>query len=180
MVVIGTDQLELQRCPRCGVNQPRLQNVAALQSTDYNGARPRYWVIYKCSSCGGMIMTHAKGGPGQGQAEEILPKPLEIPTKLPDRAREYLKQAINSMAAPAGAVILAASVVDSMLKAKGYKTGSPYSRIDKASDDHLITAEIAEWARRVRLDANEQRHTDESAPLPSEADAQHVIDFAKR
>jgi hypothetical protein len=75
--------------------------------------------------------------------------------------------------------MLTASAVDAMLKAKGLNNGSLYSRIDQAKDDHLITAEMATWAHEVRLDANDQRHADENAPLPNEADATRVITFAQ-
>ena len=37
---------------------------------------------------------------------------------------------------------------------------------------------MATWAHEVRLDANDQRHADEAVPLPTTADAQHVLDFA--
>ena len=53
-----------------------------------------------------------------------------------------------------------------MLKAKNYKDGTLYSRIQQAADDHLITSEMAKWAHQVSLDANEPRHADEAAPLP--------------
>jgi hypothetical protein len=39
--------------------------------------------------------------------------------------------------------MLSASAVDAMLKVKGYKSGSLYSRIDKAAEDHMITSEMA-------------------------------------
>jgi predicted protein tyrosine phosphatase len=65
-----------------------------------------------------------------------------------------------------------------MLKDKGYKEGSLNSRIDQAAKAHLITAEMAAWAHEIRLDANDQRHADEDAALPAEADARKVIDFA--
>jgi len=74
--------------------------------------------------------------------------------------------------------MLAASSVDSMLKLKGYMEGSLYERIEKAVADHLITQDMAKWAHEVRLDANDQRHADEAASLPSQDDAQRVIDFA--
>jgi hypothetical protein len=95
------------------------------------------------------------------------------------RAREYLQQAINSLHAPAGAIMLTASAVDAMLKEKGYKDGSLNSRIDKAAVDHLITQGMATWAHHIRLDANDQRHADEAAPLPSTDEAQRCIDFAQ-
>jgi hypothetical protein len=66
-----------------------------------------------------------------------------------------------------------------MLKAKEYTDGSLYSRINKAAKDHLITQDMAQWAHDVRLDANEPRHADEEAPLPSQEDAQRCLDFAQ-
>ncbi len=66
-----------------------------------------------------------------------------------------------------------------MLKEKGLAEGNLFSRIDAAAESHLITREMAAWALEVRLDANDQRHADESADFPDEADAQKSIDFAK-
>jgi hypothetical protein len=37
---------------------------------------------------------------------------------------------------------------------------------------------MARWAHQVRLDANDQRHADEAAPLPGSKDARRVVDFA--
>ncbi len=65
-----------------------------------------------------------------------------------------------------------------MLKAKGYTEGTLNMRINKAAEDHLITAEMARWAHQVRLDANEPRHADEAAPLPSNEDAKRSCEFA--
>ena len=74
--------------------------------------------------------------------------------------------------------MLTASAVDAMLKDKGYKDGSLYARIGAAAKDNLITNEMASWAHEIRLDANDQRHADENAPLPNSADAEKVIEFA--
>jgi hypothetical protein len=74
--------------------------------------------------------------------------------------------------------MLTASAVDAMLKDKGYKDGSLSARIDAAAKDHLITTEMAAWAHEIRLDANDQRHADEEAILPSAADSAKVIEFA--
>lgn len=103
---------------------------------------------------------------------------MEVAEELPSRAREFLSQAIASLHAPAGAVMLTASAVDAMLKDKGYKDGNLNARIEAAAKDHLITSEMAAWAHEIRLDANDQRHADEGAILPTAADASKVIDFA--
>ncbi len=74
--------------------------------------------------------------------------------------------------------MLAASSVDSMLKERGLSDGVLYARIKAAVERHLITEEMGAWAHDVRLDANDQRHSDDTADLPSVADAQRAVDFA--
>jgi hypothetical protein len=141
----------------------------------YDASNHRVWRVYTCARCGGTTVAAARKW--DTETIEIYPSPLEVESALPARAREYLEQAVNSMHAPAGAVMLAASSVDAMLKAKGYKEGSLYSRIDKAAKDHVITSEMAAWAHEVRLDANDQRHADEGAALPTGDDARRVVEF---
>jgi hypothetical protein len=108
----------------------------------------------------------------------MFPTPIIVDNSIPAKARAYLDQAINSLHAPSGAIMLAASAIDAMLKEKGYKEGSLYSRINTASTDHLITKGMADWAHEVRLDANDERHADDEAILPTDKDAQITVDFA--
>lgn len=65
-----------------------------------------------------------------------------------------------------------------MLKAKGLKEGSLNQRIAEAEKQHLITADMARWAHEVRLDANDERHADEEADLPTPEDADKAVGFA--
>jgi hypothetical protein len=109
---------------------------------------------------------------------EYFPSSAQIADEIPDRPRAYLQQAHESLHAPSGAVMLCASAVDAMLKLKGYTKGNLYSRIDKAASDHAITPDMAAWAHAVRLDANDERHADEAATLPTEEDAKRVLAFA--
>jgi hypothetical protein len=74
--------------------------------------------------------------------------------------------------------MLAASAVDAMLKSKDLSKGTLYERIQEAASKHLITPDMAQWAHDVRLDANDQRHADQQAPLPDLAQAQKCVDFA--
>ena len=53
------------------------------------------------------------------------------------------------------------------------------ARIEEAAKNHLITSEMAAWAHDVRLDANDQRHADVAASLPTTADAQKCVEFAR-
>ena len=167
---------ELERCPHCSVHRPLMGRFHTVQTKDHANRNSRFWSFYKCNNCGGVVT--AAGSQDGSIASEIYPEPRNVDDAIPERARQYLKQAIDSIYAPAGAVMLAASAVDAMLKEKNYKDGSLYKRIEKAVEEHLITPEMATWAHEVRLDANDQRHADDNATLPLEKDAQRVINFA--
>ena len=125
-----------------------------------------------------MVLTVASSFIQNSDITNIWPSPFSVSETLPARAREFLTQAVASLHAPAGAIMLTASAVDAMLKDKGFKDGSLNSRIDAAAKAHLITAEMAAWAHEIRLDANDQRHADEAAALPEAADATKGIEFA--
>ena len=171
-----SNQLELNRCPHCNVDRPNLQFAWSTQTNSHSGGAARFWRVYICSSCGGLVTAAAvKSG---GTITEYYPSGVIIDESISGAAGEYLKQAINTLHAPAGSVMLSASSVDAMLKEKGYTKGNLYSRINKAVDDHLITAEMARWAHDIRLDANDQRHADQHATLPTEGDAKKCVDFA--
>ncbi len=168
-------QLTLSRCPHCSIANPNLQQIHQTETQNHAGSNMRRWRIYKCGNCGGLVTASATQF--DQPAREIFPSSPEINEDIPDRAKSYLEQAVASIHAPAGAVMLAASSVDAMLKEKNYKTGSLYERIEQAVQDNLLTTEMANWAHEVRLDANDQRHADDDATLPNENDAQKVIDF---
>lgn len=173
-------QLILDRCPHCSVAHPRIDFLWQHESKDYRGKSSRIWMTYVCATCGGIVLAVAPTvAQGTADITHMWPAPQAVADELPQRAKDYLSQAVASIHAPVGAVITAASAVDAMLRTKGYKDGNLYSRIDKAAEDHLITNEMAAWAHEIRLDANDQRHADNDAPLPTSEDAQKVIEFAR-
>lgn len=171
------NEITLERCPHCGVARPRMSMTSSFSTTGTTGRNQRYWHTYGCSTCGGVIL--AMTPTNVSDIRKMWPEMLSVSDSVPERAREYLTQALASLHAPAGALMLAASSVDAMLKEKGLKTGSLYSRIDKAADDNLITKDMALWAHEVRLEANDQRHADEGTTLPSREDAERVIEFTQ-
>lgn len=173
--LILAGQLALEQCPHCGVNRPSLTRQAQHISNTFDKQNERYWRMYDCARCGGVVVAAARAW--NGSVEEYYPSEQTVAAELPTRAREYLRQAKASVHAPAGSIMLSASSVDAMLKDRGYKKGSLKSRIREAAEDHLITDDMAQWAHDVRLDANDQRHADEDASLPTPEDAGRVVDF---
>jgi hypothetical protein len=182
MAILLGEALTLERCPHCDVDSPYLKRHNAFPTADHLNENKRTWSTYICRRCGGVVNAFADGenqnGPMVAYYPTVSPPPGSDEA-IPESARKYLGQAHASRnRAPAGAVILAASAVDAMLKKKGYTDGSLYARIDKAATDHLITDGMAKWAHQVRLPANDQRHADEEADFPTAEDAQRSIDFA--
>jgi len=171
-----TKNLELDACPHCSVAKPLLQHTHQLETKNHAGFRLRRWRIYICSNCGGLVTASAANY--DHTVGDSFPKSRTVSEDIPVRARRFLEQAINSLHAPSGAIMLSASAVDAMLKEKKYKTGSLYDRIDKAVEKNLITAAMAEWAHEVRLDANDERHADDDAELPEIEDGERCVDFA--
>lgn len=177
MLRLGT-QLQLERCPHCGVDQPNLTQVSRFETNDHRRDNPRTWAAYACARCGGVTLGWQHQQDSDAQVRELFPPPQDVDEAIPQRGKAYLAQALNSINAPAGAVMLTASAVDAMLKAKGYADGPLHARIDKAAADHVITADMASWAHEVRLDANDHRSADAAASLPTTEDARHAIAFA--
>lgn len=171
-----SQNLVLPRCPHCNVDSPNLFTVHRHETRDHSGANQRRWIFYSCGRCGGVVIASAANF--DQEVREVYPQSPQVDQDLPEKAKAYLEQAFMSINAPAGAVMLAASAVDAMLKDKKYVEGSLYTRIEKAAADHLITEDMAKWAHDVRLDANDQRHADQAGSLPTQTDAKRAIDFA--
>jgi Domain of unknown function (DUF4145) len=175
-MVFLENHLQLERCPYCNTAKPLLAKCADARTQDYGGRNIRLWNFYACGSCGGVVTA---GAPDMDQpVEHLYPTPRIVDESVPHPAKTYLQQAVETIHAPSGSIMLAASAVDAMLKVQGYKDGSLKSRIDAAAKQHLITADMAAWAHDIRLDANEQRHADETVSLPDTADAERCVEFA--
>jgi len=168
--------LLLKRCPHCRVDNPNITDVKRFITNSFDNSNQRHWAIYVCNRCGGVIT--ASSGDPNGVVDELYPRGISVSDYIPERARVFLDQAIDSLGAPSGSIMLAASSIDSMLKNKGYKERSLYSRIKKATDDHLITEGMSKWAHSVRIEANSERHADEISDLPDHQDAKKTVEFA--
>lgn len=171
------DTLQQPRCPHCSIDKPNLKAVMSQFSTFDDTKRVhRDWRVYVCQRCGGPII--AGETPGYG-INEVYPSIPALSDVIPTRVHEYLKQAIESTFAPSGSVMLCACAVDAILKERGYKEGKLYTRIKKAIDEGILTEDMGKWAHQIRLDANDERHADEDATMPTVENARQSIEFAK-
>lgn len=176
---LGFAQLKLGKCPHCGVAHPTLRSIAQSEAFHAFGAvgEPFRWQVYGCQTCGMGVLVGGRGSVGNPEIQWQFPEEPALDGVVPEAARRYLSQATKN--APDGAVLLCASSVDAMLKAKGYPDGSLYARIDQAVADGVLTDDMGAWAHNVRLHSNDARHADLNAAPPSETDAQHCLDFTR-
>ena len=132
-----SDNLTLDRCPHCKVDNPNLKRIHHLTTKNHQGVDQKTWSIYVCARCGRLVSAAALQL--NSEVSEYYPRLDQIDDNIPSPARDYLQQANDTIHAPAGSILLSASSVDSMLKLKGYKEGNLFSRINKAVEDHVIT-----------------------------------------
>ena len=173
----------ISRCPHCSVANPRLTQVWSAQELNRaNNGPKRAWAVWACGTCG-----HAVLGKGEGRrenthiapVEQLFPRPRTAHEDIPPMARTFLQQAYDTLHAPDAAAVMAASAVDAMLKALGYSDGTLYARIDKATEDGVLTKGMAQWAHSVRLEANRPRHADKKSPHLTPEEAKQSVEFTE-
>lgn len=169
--------LSLERCPHCAIVQPQLARISERENNRRGGHRR--WGVYECLTCGGLVVAAARVGDPAHVIIECYPvAPNDPPETIPMRPREYLRQARDLLAQPAGSILLSASAVDAMLKEKGLKDGRLYERIHDAVKQQLVSEDMAQWAHQVGLDPNDPRYAIERPSMPSIEDAQRCLSFA--
>jgi hypothetical protein len=143
------------------------------------------WGAFLCTTCkkvllvefASTIKTHGQF-PHTTEISHSFPQSQTVDETLPATARRYLQQAYESLHAPDAAAVMAASAVDAMLKAQGFKDGTLYARIDAAVQAHILTDGMGKWAHAVRLEANNVRHSDDTDPHVTREEAERVVEFA--
>ncbi len=51
--------LNIKRCPYCGVDKPLMAAQWGNQTTNHSGKNLRWWKVYQCQNCGGLLVATA-------------------------------------------------------------------------------------------------------------------------
>ena len=132
--------------------------------------------------CAGLLLAQgAKAHPDNAQApiEALYPTARRAAAEIPETARRFLQEAMETLHAPDAAAVMAGGAVDAMLKHLGFTEGSVYSDINQAVSDHILTPAMGKWAHKVRVDANRPRHADTEDPFVSVPEAHQSVDFCR-
>src|SRR5207302_8403423 len=78
-----TPQLALDRCPHCGVAKPTATAVHHFQTASHDNREGRFWRVYQCTTCGGVITAASPYGI-DGVITEVYPKTLQVHDSIPD------------------------------------------------------------------------------------------------
>jgi hypothetical protein len=163
-----------------------LEFNAVRQRTDHNGVKKKTtfrgcWATFTTTCCGGLLLAVGPKGNAAADApiQTLYPSARIAAAEIPDPARRYLQQAMETLHAPDAAAVMAGSAVDAMLKHFKLTDGSVYKRIDEAVSQHILTAAMGDWAHEVRLGSNRPRHSDAENPHISPQQAQQSVEFAE-
>ena len=152
--------MELKRCPHCGVENPKMVNTAGFKGNSRTSDRS--WGTYACSQCDGIVLACTRQLFDQIASFYHQQPEHAVDEAFPPRAKAFFEQAVSSLNAPAGSVMLAASAVAAMLKEVGYSEGSLFSRLEQAADDKVISEDMVQWASWVGLDKDEDDDEDDA------------------
>lgn len=175
---------KIERCPHCSVASPAWDRIFS-GNQDKSGPRIGHYAyaLHLCRTCKRPVLQlfHYRGT-GNGIRQQLIaafPENRAVDASLPEAAGRFLQQAVDTLHAPDGSMMLSASAIDAMLKDKGYKSGTLHKRIEQATDDGQLIAELADWAHGIRLDANAVRHADDEFEETSPEAAKQAVEFAK-
>ena len=79
--------LIIDRCPHCSVANPNLIKQHAVETKDHANQNKRWWYIYKCTRCGGIVT--ASGVDDSQPVLEIYPESRKVIDDIPDMILDH-------------------------------------------------------------------------------------------
>ena len=90
-------QLELHKCPHCGVDKPLLTMMLTKFSTHrHSGGNQRFWAAFNCVTCGGVVLAGSKQD--EGDITEMYPSEIKETfdcSHLPEDVAEDFTEALT-------------------------------------------------------------------------------------
>src|SRR5881392_3531759 len=107
----GAHLAGVQRCPHCGVANPNMVGIWA-SNGPLGRATPGLvyrWAVYVCTSCGGAVLAKGRGDENnpQGEVTALFPPEKMAHEDIPNPARRFLQQALETLHAPDAAAVMA-------------------------------------------------------------------------
>jgi len=90
------NHLELEECSHCNVAKPLLIKAWDYETHNHSGDNRRYWKVYLCRSCGGLITTASLNS--AGNVIEMYPAGIKETfefTYLPEQIAEDFQEALD-------------------------------------------------------------------------------------
>jgi len=181
-IILLEKTLAISRCPHCDIAKPYLFEVHSEYDEGSTYSNPILSKVYKCSACHKLVTAWGYAIPRmpmEVDVVEFFPPLKTVDSSLPKKAAAFLNDAIATVAHPSACVMACASSIDEMLKQRGLTEGTLNTRINEAKKAGILTEDMAIWAHKIRLDANDQRHADLNADIPTVEQAKQLVEFAE-
>lgn len=179
--------LPLEQCPYCGVRNPLMSAMEIITSADNSRTKVRTWALHNCSACAGVTLAECRNIKTtvydeyyHFEIDGIIPAVDQFSITLPQPIRRALEQASETLAQPELSIISSSRAVDLILQERGLTDDSTlHQKLEKAVGEQIITPDMFEWAKHVRLQANRQRHPSDDSTIPDRREADSCLFFAK-
>ena len=175
-------ELILDRCPYCNIAKPFMAHISSHMIAKEHEVLLHILDIYECSSCHNFIIHKQIPKIYFGDTEFIsliIPKEKTYDKNIPDKARNDLTAAYETLHQPKASIIMSSRAVETMLQIKGYNDNYLNDKIIAAHGAGILTDDMKKWADEVRLDANKERHAALADNPPSKEDAERTLSFAE-
>ena len=175
---IKDNKFHIDSCPHCQINKPNLQQVYNANFRDSENSKKGTWYVFCCNNCYKLV-TVETAFDSPTNITKYFPSNEIISKDIPYPAKKYLEDAIKTVSSPSASILVASRSLDEMLMEIGYEDKNLYDKLKHASADGNITSDMESWAHKVRLVANDERHSKKYSSEATEEDAKNTIELLK-
>jgi hypothetical protein len=132
--------------------------------------------MFTCNHCRGVIAVTIGD---ENELWDIYPATRSVPNHLPTELDQEFREAVSNLNRGAwkSALAMARATLQLAVRERQAQGDSLAEEIADLADKHVITPDMADWAKEVRLGGNLALHPKPGQPV-SEEEATEIIDFA--
>jgi len=142
----------------------------------HEGAGPAHIGLFTCNRCRGVIAVAISP---QNELWDIYPASRSVPECLPAELDQEFREAVSNLnrGACKSALAMARATLQLAVRERQAEGDSLADEIADLANKHVITPDMADWAKEVRLGGNLALHPKPGQSV-SEEEATEIIDFA--
>jgi len=135
-----------------------------------------HFSLYDCNHCRGIILVVCGD---ESELWDIYPASRTVPDHLPPALEQEFREAVSNLNRGAwkSALAMARATLQLAVRERSAEGNNLAEEIEDLAAKHILTTDMAEWAREVRLGGNLALHPKAGQSVSPE-EATEIIDFA--